>query len=482
MGYAQNAAPEVMVDMSVLQGLAPAADRPGATTLSRPMPRGWRPALTAPEPEPEQAPAPVAAAPAPVVKPVSKPVVTAKAAVVPPVPSRKPVIVAKKEVPSPTAPVTVKTAAAATMPEKPAPAEIAAPKQKSAQVETAKIEAPRIAATPVEKHAAKIQTFPVQMRTISESSDPALAPSIALASRNDTMLPMPEDFPEEAATPQQTAMVPPLPKRRPDVQRAPDSFVAAARAKAQIQAAKKDPSPMPALAAITKQDGPPVTAMPPGVIKAEKLAAIRIPQSDRLARQIVDPSKAELVDAIEKISSRTQEQVEKPKLHPPQIIASTPLTKEDILDITASAPARMAKADVTDITAAIEPAAGNAQGHIPRAPNVEKFEEEFVTLKFAPGVREPDEKIQSEMESGILTLLQKNPAWRVQIQAFASPDGEDVSNARRISLARALAVRTWLMDRGVEANRMDVRALGAETDRNPADRVDMVFFDPQKNG
>jgi hypothetical protein len=27
-----------------------------------------------------------------------------------------------------------------------------------------------------------------------------------------------------------------------------------------------------------------------------------------------------------------------------------------------------------------------------------------------------------------------------------------------------------------------VRALGAETDRNPADRVDMVFFDPKKSG
>jgi outer membrane protein OmpA-like peptidoglycan-associated protein len=427
-----------------------------------------------------------------------------------PLPSVKPVVAAKRE-------------AYVSRPiedAKPSPR----PVVKAEEPKEQKIEAPRIAAPKLpppstvkavasaEKPAAKIQSFPVQTRTLSESGNPGLAPTpatarkdppkIAATGNKDGMLPFPEDESSEETSvpvPPQipaakeksagTAMAtPPVPKHRPDVQRAPDSFVAAARAKAQIPAAKKDPSPMPALASIVKQEGPPVMAMPPGAIKSEKLFAPKTDASDRLARQIVSPSKAELVDAIEKISSRTQQQIGNPKLQPPQIIASAPPTKEDIIDITADIPTRTAKAEISDITArpddaaAIEPAAGNASGFIPRMPNDEKFEEEFVTLKFAPGAREPDEKIQSEMENGILTLLQKNPAWRVQIQAFASTDGADVSNARRISLARALAIRTWLMDKGVEASRMDVRALGAETDRNPADRVDMVFFNPQKNG
>jgi hypothetical protein len=28
---------------------------------------------------------------------------------------------------------------------------------------------------------------------------------------------------------------------------------------------------------------------------------------------------------------------------------------------------------------------------------------------------------------------------------------------------------------------MDIRALGMETDRDPLDRIDLVFFDPAKN-
>ncbi|MBZ0325714.1 MAG: OmpA family protein, partial [Alphaproteobacteria bacterium] len=62
---------------------------------------------------------------------------------------------------------------------------------------------------------------------------------------------------------------------------------------------------------------------------------------------------------------------------------------------------------------------------------------------------------------------------RVQLKAFAAGTAETASQARRLSLSRALAVRSFLIDKGVESTRMDVRALGTNFEEGPADRVDI---------
>jgi outer membrane protein OmpA-like peptidoglycan-associated protein len=67
------------------------------------------------------------------------------------------------------------------------------------------------------------------------------------------------------------------------------------------------------------------------------------------------------------------------------------------------------------------------------------------------------------------------PAMRIQIRGYAKGDASDASSARRMALARALNVRSYLMDKGIKPVRLDVRALGSETDKMPIDRVDMVF-------
>ena len=67
-----------------------------------------------------------------------------------------------------------------------------------------------------------------------------------------------------------------------------------------------------------------------------------------------------------------------------------------------------------------------------------------------------------------------DPALRLELFAYAG-GGEDQGNrARRMSLSRALAVRTYLINEGVRSTRMDVRALGNNVDGEPADRVDIL--------
>jgi outer membrane protein OmpA-like peptidoglycan-associated protein len=71
---------------------------------------------------------------------------------------------------------------------------------------------------------------------------------------------------------------------------------------------------------------------------------------------------------------------------------------------------------------------------------------------------------------------------RVELVAHASGAADQANEARRISLQRALAVRTYLMEQGVAATRMDVRALGNRVEGEgdagkPLDRVDVVMLD-----
>ncbi|MDI1226964.1 MAG: OmpA family protein [bacterium] len=64
---------------------------------------------------------------------------------------------------------------------------------------------------------------------------------------------------------------------------------------------------------------------------------------------------------------------------------------------------------------------------------------------------------------------------RLQVRGYASGEDGSQSSARRIALSRALAVRSYLMDKGIKPNRVDVKAAGSETDRQPLDRVDLIF-------
>ena len=62
----------------------------------------------------------------------------------------------------------------------------------------------------------------------------------------------------------------------------------------------------------------------------------------------------------------------------------------------------------------------------------------------------------------------------VQLVAYAG-GGNDASQARRLSLSRALAARAYLVEHGVEIKQIDVRPLGNRSVPGLApDRIDLV--------
>ncbi len=66
---------------------------------------------------------------------------------------------------------------------------------------------------------------------------------------------------------------------------------------------------------------------------------------------------------------------------------------------------------------------------------------------------------------------------RLQLKAYAEATGNDTSKARRLSLSRALVVRSFLIENGLRSTRIDVRALGIARDGGAPDRVDIVTID-----
>lgn len=76
----------------------------------------------------------------------------------------------------------------------------------------------------------------------------------------------------------------------------------------------------------------------------------------------------------------------------------------------------------------------------------------------------------------IAQQLNDLPETRIQLRAYADTIGGSESDARRMSLSRALMVRSYLADKGIKPARLDVRALGSKTTRSPNDRVDIIFL------
>ncbi len=73
--------------------------------------------------------------------------------------------------------------------------------------------------------------------------------------------------------------------------------------------------------------------------------------------------------------------------------------------------------------------------------------------------------------------LNADDSLRLQVVAYADGTPEQASQARRLSLSRALTVRSYLISQGVRSTRIDVRALGSRATDGPPDRVDLLIGD-----
>lgn len=263
----------------------------------------------------------------------------------------------------------------------------------------------------------------------------------------------------------------PVPGRRPEIQTASREFVQQARRTALETYT------------VMRRDGADMPAMPKAKVAGEPLAS---PQrlsvadlaSDPLAQQIVDMTPEEVARAMSSIApasgryiGRELNAVSKPRIvrqEGERIYRSRNRVKTEssAQPQQESMPVQQASVTPEDMGAARKDL---PQSSLVAAPSA-------YALTFPAGEADLPVEAKSTIDSGIVGALKSQPQARVQIVAWASaPDGKEGS-ARRTSLSRALAVRSYLISQGIDATRMDVRAMGVQTDPKAApDKVDLIL-------
>jgi outer membrane protein OmpA-like peptidoglycan-associated protein len=98
-------------------------------------------------------------------------------------------------------------------------------------------------------------------------------------------------------------------------------------------------------------------------------------------------------------------------------------------------------------------------------------------ILFAAGASDPAQSALGSIKflAGDLNASMVGAGSRIQLLAYGGDKGDKGSDARRLSLKRALAIRQVLIDDGVPSERIDVQAAGGVDDSGPADRVDVYI-------
>jgi outer membrane protein OmpA-like peptidoglycan-associated protein len=139
------------------------------------------------------------------------------------------------------------------------------------------------------------------------------------------------------------------------------------------------------------------------------------------------------------------------------------------------------KAQKSRKTAAIAPAAAVAPAGnsnvvpVQQAPGAKNNLSKRSEILFPRGATDPGTATINKLHSvaSELNTLLGAGAQRVQLEAYGGTPGDKSSDARRLSLKRALVIRQILIEDGVPSERIDVRAMGGIDDHGAPDRVDV---------
>ncbi|HEX4861830.1 MAG TPA: OmpA family protein [Rhizomicrobium sp.] len=96
------------------------------------------------------------------------------------------------------------------------------------------------------------------------------------------------------------------------------------------------------------------------------------------------------------------------------------------------------------------------------------------SILFTPGAEEPPPSALEAVKgmTASLTAALWSGTAHIQLEAFGGKPGDKSSDARRLSLKRALIIRQLLIDDGIPSERIVVRAMGGASD-GASDRVDI---------
>lgn len=212
----------------------------------------------------------------------------------------------------------------------------------------------------------------------------------------------------------------------------------------------------------TTPAGKPIVSTPPDVGTATAPVRPSAPAVPKMAAQPVAPVAADPLPEAVPVAPVEQSAPVTPVA--PVATAPTPAAAEET-----PAPPRpsleIVGAPLADVNAPSDP----AETAMPVVPVIDDL-----TLNFPGNSSDLTAESQKKLDA-VIRQMGEMIEGRLQVRGYATGEDGSQSSARRIALSRALAVRSYMMDKGIKPTRVDVKAAGKETDRQPLDRVDLIF-------
>ena len=276
--------------------------------------------------------------------------------------------------------------------------------------------------------------------------------------------------PKDGVSTQTAALSKPVPATPPPTKPAPAAPPATPLAKPKppaeaVPAAKIPPAPPPPAV----KAKPLVTAAPPSTqpkpaapIKAPALAPSTAKSTAESTakneRSVAPPS----VPQLPKQTTVAKTQPRSAAPPPPPPVAAPALPK--------STTATRKAATETKVAAAPSPKAVSPKANSPGARNGV-----LTRLVFPAGNADVSGPLAEQLDAVAQAMRTRDERLLLQAYAAAGQSGGN-SGSRRLSLARALEVRSYLIRKGLKSTRIDVRALGTSDTSGPTDRVDIILL------
>ena len=105
--------------------------------------------------------------------------------------------------------------------------------------------------------------------------------------------------------------------------------------------------------------------------------------------------------------------------------------------------------------------------------------ETLISFSLQPEQMHLDDVIKDFLSNKAINLFEENQGVKLDIQAYAEMEDNKPNSDTRISLARALQVRQFLMQKGISPSRLKLSAMGQDSETNSHNRIDLIFKDTQ---
>ncbi|MGE0665192.1 MAG: OmpA family protein [Sphingomonadales bacterium] len=102
-----------------------------------------------------------------------------------------------------------------------------------------------------------------------------------------------------------------------------------------------------------------------------------------------------------------------------------------------------------------------------------KFAGKTVAVLFEPGKLELDAAARQRLDA----IAAQSRTQRLELKSYAGTDKQSASDTRRMALQRAITVRGYLIDKGMDGTRIALRPQGPATDGQAPERVDVRYLE-----